>query len=78
MATAHVRDVVEFVDPQRQSHTALVTHVWGDADDSPTINLVWVSVDDSKHDQYGTQIERNTSVQHESRTTAPGMFWRNV
>jgi hypothetical protein len=76
-----IGDVVEFIDPVGASHKALVTTVFtsghpGDDGPSPSVNLVFVSDDESKSDQYGRQIERNTSVVHESNQYAHGMFWR--
>lgn len=44
----------------------------------PCINLVYVVSDESKTDSYGRQIERKTSVQHRSQTTAHGFYWENV
>lgn len=71
---------VEFVDPTGNSHDALVTAVWGITVNpnttKPSVNLVYVSNDETKTDQYGRQIERNTSVVHESNQYAHGMFWR--
>lgn len=42
----------------------------------PCINLVYVSYDSSKKDPYGRQVERASSVQHQTQTTANGRFWR--
>lgn len=67
---------VEFVDPTGNAHKALVTAVWGNPDDNPSLNLVYVSADETKTDQYGRQIERKTSIVHESRQGAHGNFWR--
>jgi hypothetical protein len=43
---------------------------------STSINVVIVSADDSKEDPYGRQLERHTSIVHESRQTAHGMYWK--
>jgi hypothetical protein len=43
------------------------------------INVVYVSKDASKHDPYGNQLERLSSLQHESAVqnmTVPGRFYR--
>jgi hypothetical protein len=43
------------------------------------INVVYVSSDPSKHDPYGQQLERLSSLQHESQVqnmTVPGRFYR--
>lgn len=42
----------------------------------PGANLVFASDDDAKHDPYGRQIERETSVVHRTNQPAPGKFWR--
>jgi hypothetical protein len=41
----------------------------------PCINVVYVSPDTAKRDPYGTQIERASSVQHKTQTTAHGRYW---
>lgn len=69
---------VVFVDSRRQWHQSLVTAVWsgsGSRVENPCINLVFVSGDTSKADQYGRQIERETSVVHYGDSTAPGQCW---
>lgn len=46
----------------------------------PCINAVFVSADAAKHDPYGRQVERLSSLQHESQVQSmprPGRFWRN-
>lgn len=77
-----IGDTVEYVDPYAKSHTALVTTVFssghpGDDGPKPSVNLVYVSDDESQTDQYGRQIARNTSVVHETNQAAHGMFWRD-
>lgn len=42
----------------------------------PSLNLVFVSDDMAKDDSYGRQIERETSVVHQSRQPAHGNFWQ--
>jgi hypothetical protein len=69
---------VEFSDPVGTKHDAIVTAVWGNPESNPSVNLVYVSDDESETDQYGRQIKRNTSVVHESNQSAHGMFWREV
>lgn len=72
--TPKVGAQVLFMDEFRQMQSALITAVHGTAtyDESgkllfmPCVNLVTVSSDLSKRDQYGTQIERHSSVQHRS------------
>jgi hypothetical protein len=43
----------------------------------PSLNLTYVSDDESKVDQYGRQIERgSTSVVHQSNQAAHGRYWQ--
>jgi len=44
--------------------------------DWPCINLLIVSPNEECQDQYGRQIERNTSVVHQSNSSALGMCYR--
>lgn len=63
---------VIFCDTKGQDHYALVTTVWG-----PTcVNLLYVSDDPTKKDQYGRQIERPSSVPHGSSAGAHGYYFR--
>lgn len=78
-----VGESVAFVDPTGRTHEALVTTVFaaghpGTDDNYPAINLVYVSDDPSETDQYGRQIKRYTSVVHETKQAAHGMFWREL
>jgi hypothetical protein len=67
---------VVFVDPHGVEHNAVVTANWASPDNpTPSINVVYVTKDESKTDSYGRQIERSTSVVHESNQAAHGMFW---
>jgi hypothetical protein len=45
---------------------------------NPSINLVFVSDDDSQSDPYGRQIARQTSVCHKNSQPAHGMYWMNT
>lgn len=70
--TVHVGDVVVYHDPSGKSSNALVTAVWG-----PTcINVIIVSSDETKQDNYGRQIERQTSMSHASVNMVHGFYWR--
>lgn len=70
-------DHVVFVDPVGVEHDALVTANWGAADDpTPSLNVVYVDGDETKTDSYGRQIARSTSVVHQSKQAAHGMYWR--
>jgi len=71
-----IGDAVEYVDEYGHPHMALVTQNWGQGTQRPSINLLWISGDSSKTDQYGRQVERNTSVVHEDNQSAHGRYWR--
>lgn len=75
MANPQIGEIVEYVDHHGKPHKAIVTANWSGGQENGAINLVFVSADDAKTDQYGRQIERDTSVVHKSRQTAPGNFW---
>ena len=80
---------IRFVDPQGAHHDALVTRwwcwngerytipdaAWVQANGEPGCNLVYVTSDKSKEDPYGLQLERATSVTHQTKQAAPGNFW---
>ncbi len=68
---AVVGDVVIFRDPSGKDHNAIVT-----IDHGGCINLLHVSSDSARQDQYGRQIERPTSVSHQSQNQAHGFNWR--
>lgn len=74
-------DHVIVVDEIGVTHDGLVTNSWGnktaykDGEAGPCINVLFVSSDPSKRDQYGEQIERLSSTSHKLSTTAPGRYW---
>jgi hypothetical protein len=72
-----IGDVVKVVDEQGHHHNALVCANWNyEGSDTPSLNVVFVSDDDSKVDSYGRQIDRHlTSVVHRSSQSAPGRYW---
>ena len=73
---AQYGQAVKYLDELRIERDAVVTAVW-----SPTcINIVIVSKDESKQDSYGRQIERETSLMHQSTQGeyAIGKCWRFV
>ncbi len=87
--TLKAGDPVIFTDEQRVDHHALVTtvHLAGGHDFSshekaygqpPCINLLYVTCDERKVDQYGQQIERKSSVtwRNPSQRVAGGYFYR--
>lgn len=69
---------VVFVDPVAVAHDALITAIWGDPNATPAINIVYVSDDEKRTDQYGRQTVHYTSVVHESMQSAHGNFWRHA
>lgn len=71
---------VKVADEHGVIHDGLVTNQWGpseveDGKAGPCINVLFVSEDETKRDQYGTQIERLSSTSHKLSTSAPGRFW---
>lgn len=85
--TVQIGDAVTYVDEVRVEHDALVTEIFGrevkldgsgeEIEGSPCscINVVWVSKDKNKTDQYGRQIKRETSCSHSSSQSA-GRYWK--
>lgn len=70
----YVGQPVVWHDSVGKAHNALVTAVW-----TPTcINVVIVSSDKNKSDDYGRQIERYTSQQHKSVHAVHGYYWRFI
>ena len=67
-----IGDVVDLLDETGHQHWGLVTAVWEPAG----VNVVFVSSDETKTDQYGRQVERLSSLQHQSTVgKQPGRFW---
>ena len=73
--TVAIGDSVVFRDSVGTPHKSLVTNVFGPDDGNPSINVVFVSDDESQKDPYGRQIVRNTSVPHRVNQYAHGMYW---
>lgn len=67
-----VGDAVVFCDTGSVDHNALITVVHG----PQCVNLLCVSNDPDKQDQYGRQIERYSSVQRMADHTAHGYYFR--
>jgi len=70
---------VTFVDSKGKDHPALITVVWENEYPetmAPGLNVVYVSDDDNRADTFGRQIERETSIIHESAQPAHGMYWK--
>lgn len=58
---------VIYLDDRGRPHDALVTADWNKSDrsvDNNPVNLVIVSDDPARHDEYGQQIWRPTSIAH--------------
>ena len=70
----NVGDHIIFTDTHRKEHSALVTEVWDGGeqrmDSLPALNLLYVVEDETRKDQYGRQIERESSVVHHSMNSA--------
>ena len=68
-----VGEHVIYCDPKGIDHDALVTADWGKC-----INVVYVTKDASRHDQYGRQLDRSaTSVADaDSGFAVHGRYWR--
>ncbi len=71
---------VIYVDEVAKEHHAIVNSMFAHGPDypeghQPSVNLVFVVGDDSKTDQYGRQIDRATSVVHQSQQSAHGRYW---
>lgn len=70
---ANTGDAVFVVDEVGVLHNGLVTNGWGSK--NATINVLFLTLDENKRDQYGTQIERLSSCSHRENTSAPGRYW---
>ncbi len=66
--------LVLFTDEKGEEHLALLTHQWTEE----CINLVYVTKDASKKDDYGMQIERRSSVPKKNGMSAPGYFYEEL
>jgi hypothetical protein len=75
---------VVFVDPYGQRRDALVTIWWSGGQlipayvsqsGEPGCNLIVVSADEKKDDNYGRQTEHFSSVVHQSKQVAHGNYW---
>lgn len=69
---------VVYVDEYGKEHQALVTAIWGMETAMKSLNVVYVNKDEKASDQYGRQLERATSVVHESAQAAHGRKWREA
>lgn len=71
-------DIVIYHDEVGKPYNALITSGGFEHGGSATgwINVLYVSDDPAKRDNYGRQIERQSSVSHVTGTTAWGRYWR--
>ena len=76
--TIQIGDSVRFTDALGKERSALLTAIWGDRASTPAVNIVYVSDDESRTDQYGRQTVHYTSVVHKSMQSAHGMFWQRI
>lgn len=82
-----VGQFVRYCSQDRHWYDAIVTAVHGEPHKAthyqtgeevlsyPCVNLVFVVNDEERQDQYGRQIERETSVMHYGGYAASGFFW---
>jgi hypothetical protein len=68
---------VSFADPWGKLHEAFITYCFsvGEDDEPMCINVVFVSQDAAKTDQYGRQVERYTSVMRRGEFSTHGMWF---
>jgi hypothetical protein len=73
-----IGETVIFVDSVGKEFPALVTNefgAWG-PENEPSINVVYISDDSARTDNFGRQLIRSTSVVHQSNQFAPGNYWK--
>lgn len=77
LSALEVGHQVVYVDPTGAQIPALVTAIWGDPKGPavPCINLVYVSTDPQRTDNFGRQMERQTSLVHRSAQPAHGNYY---
>lgn len=73
-----IGDVVIFIDEDRVERPALVIHTFHAGETEPSVNLVVVEKDPARHDSYGRQVARPTSIVHESNQPAGGFCYRTM
>lgn len=69
---------VVYVDPKGVQRDALIQIVWSQdvyPGDYPCINVVVISADSNRQDQYGRQIEHVTSLVHKDKQGAHGNYY---
>ena len=81
-----VGDTVIYHDEHGKPHNALLTcvHGWETEgipviDQMPCVNLLYVSSDEKRQDDYGRQVERDSSCVHKTMNGGVhGGYWRNA
>lgn len=81
-----VGDTVIYHDEYGKAYNALLTAVHGwetegiaIADQMPCVNLLYVSGDENRQDNYGRQVERVSSAVHKSMNGGVhGNYWRTA
>lgn len=72
-------DRIIFVDAYAKQHEALVTAIWKNEYQGMQlpwgVNVVFVSDEENRTDNYGRQIVHETSVCHKSVQPAHGVYW---
>lgn len=72
---------VIFVDSHGEERAAVVTNVFPSmsaSNGAAGVNVAFVSGDAERRDGYGRQLERASSVCHQSAQPAHGNYWRHV
>jgi hypothetical protein len=72
--TVAIGDAVIFTDSVGRDHNAVCTNFFG----PKCINVAHASADVARTDTYGRQLERSTSVLHQSGAPPHGNFWRHA
>lgn len=72
MKAPKVGDVIVYHDSKGRPANGLVTCVHTDT----LVNLVIVSLDESRQDSGGRQTEKPSSIQHSSEWEVHGNYWR--
>lgn len=75
IADTRIGQTVVYVDPHGEEHDALVVNTFGPG--ASAINVAFVSGDDHRQDGFGRQIERQSSVVHQSMQSAHGNYWKH-
>lgn len=69
---------VIYIDTLGRERPALVTNMFGPLESNPSINVVFVNLDEDQTDSYGRKTERASSVVHHSYQYAHGNKWKPV